>query len=154
MIAAPDPERIGPATETRVATTAQPDSMTPTGAVDLAHTASEVIRVLNHATRHTHDCPALRYPADAYGLVVELGQLASGLPQLFTQVSAFLQQQLQHGLVSVEGGEHVGDPFGAVGTASHQLEGPASQAARSLATSLDAAREAIAFAGYNGPERP
>ena len=132
----------------------QPHPATPAEALEFARAANEAIRTLNHATRHSNDCPALRYPADAYLLIAELGQLASRLPQLLAQISAFLQRQLQHGLVSVEGGEHVGDPLGAIGTASNQLEGPATRAAQTLATSLDIGREAIAFASYDGPEPP
>jgi len=139
MSAIPDPAEIGPMADS------------PAEALALARAANEAIRSLNHATGDATDCPALRHPSDAYRLIAELGQLAGRLPQLLTQISAFLQRQLQHGLVSVEGGEHVGDPFGAVGTASHQLEGPACRAARSLARSLDTGREAIAFASSNSP---
>ena len=126
----------------------------PDEAVEVARAANEAIRVLNHATLHANDCPVLREPSDAYRLMAEMGQLASRLPQLLTQISAFLQRQLQHGLVTVEGGEYRGDPFGAVGTASHELEGPACRSARSLATSLEAGREAIAFAAGEGRKPP
>jgi len=147
------PEPTGPTSDTQPAPS-QPRPATPAEALEFARAANEAIRTLNHATRHSNHCPALRYPADAYLLIAALGQLASRLPQLLAQISAFLQRQLQHGLVSVEGGEYVGDPLGAVGTAGHQLEGPATRAAQALATSLDIGREAIAFASYDRPKSP
>jgi hypothetical protein len=123
---------------------------TPAEARAIADDASEAIRALNHATHPADLCPGLQYPADAYHVLGSLHELAYRLPQLFAQISTFLQRQLQHDLVAVDGGEHMGDSLGAIGTASHQLEAPAAQAAHRLADMLDAAQQAIAFASHAG----
>jgi hypothetical protein len=126
--------------------------VTPDAARALADSASEAIRALNHATLPADGFPGLRYPADAYYLLGSLHQLVIRMPQLLEQVSAFLQRQLQFDVVTVDGGEFAGDPLAAVGTASHDLEGCAPQAARLLASAIEAARQAIAFARYADPD--
>jgi hypothetical protein len=123
---------------------------TPAEARAIADDASEAIRALNNATHPADWCPGLQYPADAYDVLGSLHELAYRLPQLVAQISTFLQRQLQHDLVAVDGGECVGDSLGAIGTASHHLEGPATQAAHRLADALDVAQQAIAFASYAG----
>jgi hypothetical protein len=61
-------------------------------------------------------------------------------------MSAFLQRALQLDAIAVNDGQFVGDSLGAVGTASHQLEGRAIEGAHMLAAAIDEARQAIAFA--------
>lgn len=119
----------------------------------IADDASEAIRALNHATLPADGCPGLQYPSDAYVLLGALAQLAQRLPQLLEQISAFLQRELQLDLVTVDGGKFAGDPLAAIGTACHQLEGGASQAARRLADALDAAQQALAFTGQPDDSR-
>jgi capsule polysaccharide export protein KpsE/RkpR len=94
--------------------------------------------------------PRFALPPDAYDLLAAVHELAYRLPQLLTQISAFLQRQLQQKLIAIDGGEHTGDPRKAIGTASHQLNREAAVAAQRLAAALDAAQQAIAFASYTG----
>ncbi|MDT7548071.1 MAG: hypothetical protein QOE84_465 [Actinomycetota bacterium] len=121
-------------------------TFTPAEARALADDASEAIRALNHATHPADCCPRLRYPADAYDLLAALHELAARLPQLLAHISAFLQQQLQHDIIAIDGGEHAGDPLAAIGSARHHLEGPATETAHHLASAVEAAQQAIAFA--------
>lgn len=124
---------------------------TPAQARAIADLASEAIRALNHATLSADGCPGLDYPSDAYHLIGALHQLTGRLPQLFGQLSAYLQRELQHDRVAVDGGPFAADPFGAIGTACAELEGQATAAARRLSAALDAAQQAIAFASYAPP---
>jgi hypothetical protein len=71
--------------------------------------------------------------------------------RLLEQISAFLQRQLQLDLIHVDGGEFNGDAFGAIGTASHELESEGLVALRSLTDAIDRARQAIAYATYTEP---
>lgn len=119
---------------------------TPEDARTLADEAAEAIRLLNQATLPADNYPCLAYASDAYNLLSALHELSSRMPQLLTQIAAFLMCQLQLDVVTIEDGEFIGDPFGAVGAASHQLEGPATSAARDLARTIDRARQAVAFA--------
>ena len=112
----------------------------------IADNASEAIRALIRATHPAGGLAGLEYPADVYHVLGALSELASRLPQLFQQLSVFLQQRLQHDTIDIDGGEFVGDPFGAVGTATHALEGDAIANARRLADALDVAHQATAFA--------
>ena len=123
---------------------------TPAEARALADDASEAIRALNHATHPADWCPGLLHPADAYAVLGALHELVYRLPQLFAHISAFLQRLLQHDVIAIDGGDYVDDSLGAIGTASNELEGPATEAARRMAVALDAARQAIAFATYTG----
>lgn len=120
--------------------------LTPDDARALANQASEAIRVLNHATLPANGCPGLSSPSDAYRMVGTLAELASRMPQLLEQVSAFLQRQLQLDRVAVDHGAFAGDPFGAICTASDALERCATADARRLAKALDVAQQAVAFA--------
>lgn len=123
--------------------------LTPGDTQTLADQASEAIRALNHATLPADGYLGLRHPSDAYYLLGALHQLASRLPQLFEQISAFLQRQLQLDVITVKDGEFADDALGAVGTACHELEDKAMAAAVVLANAIDDAREAIAFAASN-----
>jgi hypothetical protein len=129
-----------------------PRPVTPPQARVLADQASDAIRALNHATFPAAGFPCLQYPSDAYVLLGSIAELAARLPQLFMQVSAFLQRQLQQDFVAIDDGKYYADAFGAIATASHELEGPAATAARRLAITVDTAKQAIAFATYTGPE--
>ncbi|HZC51169.1 MAG TPA: hypothetical protein VE441_01540 [Mycobacterium sp.] len=123
-------------------------TISPAEARALADDASEAVRALNHATHPADWCPGLLAPADAHHVLGALHELAYRLPQLFAQISAFLQRLLQHDVITIDDAEHRGDPLAAIGTASHQLEGRATEAARHLASALDAAQQAVAFASY------
>lgn len=120
--------------------------ITPAATQRLADNAAEAIRALNHATLPADGFPGLQHPCDAYYLLGALQQLAFRLPQLLAQLSAYLQRELQYDAIAFADGPFIGDPFGAVGTASHALEDIAVRAARTLATAVNTAHEAIAFA--------
>lgn len=125
-------------------------TITPAETRALADDASDAIRALNHATHPADRCPGLQHPADAYDLLATLHELATRLPQLFAQISAFLLRQLQDDVITIDGGEHADDPLAAIGTATHQLSCPATEAAQRLARALKDAQEAIAFASFAG----
>jgi hypothetical protein len=136
--------------------------VTPADARTIADSASEAIRVLNHATLPADGFTGLEYSSDVYHLLGAMQQLAARLPQVLVQTSAFLQRELQYDVITVDDGPFAGDPLGAVGTASHALEGAATRAAQMLAAALKSAHEAIAFAsdrrdhmaGVDGSEPP
>ena len=121
---------------------------TPAHALAIADDASEAIRALNHATHPADAAPGLQCPFDAYRMLAALRELADRLPQLLTQIAGFLALQLQHDLISIDGGEHDGDPLAALGSACYHLEQQAAPAAVRLARALDTAQQAIAFARY------
>lgn len=127
--------------------------ISPARTLAIADEASDAVRGLNHATHPADGFPGLEYPANAYYLLGVLSQLASRVPQLIEQISAFLQCQLQHNVIAIDDGQYRDDPLAAVGTASHLLEGQAATAARHLADALTTAQQAIAFARYTGPDR-
>jgi len=104
----------------------------------LAHAAAEAIRDLNHATRH-HD--SLAQPGDAYELIGTLFLTASRLPQLITQISAYLNRALAGGRLGHDLGE---DPALAVDGAVIFL-GDARLSAGALADDLDAAQQQLAL---------
>ena len=124
----------------------------PTQARAIAESANEAIRALNRGTHPADGFASLQYPNDVYVVLGSLTQLTERLPQLLVQLSAFLQLQLQQDVLDVDDGHFGGDPLGAVGTASQQLEHRAVQAARRLATALDAGRQAIAFVSHTGAD--
>lgn len=127
-------------------------NLSPAETREIADEAAEAIRALCHATLPADGFPGLEYPVDAYHVLGSLELLASRLPQLLTQLAAFLQRELQADLVTIAGGEFYGDPLGAIGTASEELEGVAVQTARQLAEAIDAAQQAIAFASVTDRE--
>ena len=75
----------------------------PERTLQLAETFAELARVLNHQARH-HE--ALRYPSDADRLIRELSTVAARLPQLFRQVSAWLNTEYEEGRIKMTGGEY------------------------------------------------
>jgi hypothetical protein len=113
----------------------------------LAHAAAEAIRDLNHATRHQD---SLAQPADAYELIGTLSLTASRLPQLITQISAYLSHALGGGRLGHDLGE---DPVPAVDGAVIFL-GDARMSAAALAGDLDAACQHLApINGRPAPHR-
>jgi hypothetical protein len=80
--------------------------------------------------------------------------MSSRLPQLFEQMAAFLERQLQFDLVRVDGGEFDGDPLGAIGTTSHALMNGAVPSAQRTAGALMRAQQALAFATVNDGDAP
>ena len=107
----------------------------PERTLQLAETMAEIVRVLNHATRH-HE--ALRYPSDADRLLRELSLAAARLPQLAGQVAAWLLAEAEAGRIEMAPGQHAGDPSLAAELARIHLDEAASHAT-ALHRALDAA---------------
>lgn len=130
------------------------DPVTPDNALKHARSANEAIRALNQATMPADGSPALRYPSDAYALIGSIAEMSSRLPQLFEQVAAFLERQLQFDLVRVDGGEFDDDPLGAIGTTSDALLNGAIPSAQRTAGALMRAHQVLAFATVNDGATP
>jgi len=106
----------------------------PEHTLQLAEALPEIVRALNHQTRH-HE--ALRYPSDADQLLREISTTARRLPQLLEQVTRWLQQEQEAGRVTVTGSRYPG-PALAVDVTRLHLEVAAADARR-LRNSLVAA---------------
>ncbi|MEC4018863.1 hypothetical protein [Streptomyces sp. H27-D2] len=108
---------------------------------DLADTAAETIRSLNHATRSTKG--ELSYPGDAYEVVASLKVLTQRLPQSFDQLSNFLAVLAKTGAVTADYGapdEHLAEARSALASAA--------LIAQTLTDHLDRAHSALAPLGY------
>jgi len=103
----------------------------------LARAAAEAIRGLNHATRHQ---AGLDQPSAAYDILGALSLAASRLPQLFTQITGYLDRALAAGRLGHDLGQ---DPSFPVEAAAVFL-GDAAASAAALAGDLDAARQQLA----------
>jgi len=109
-----------------------PDSVR--GAADLV---AEGVRYLNHATMP--GAGGLDYPGDAYSLLGALYTATQRLPQLFAQLTAFLESQRDAGNLADDNGR---DATGQVALAAFRLA-KAHQAAATLTVQLRAAQNAI-----------
>ena len=115
----------------------------------LAETFAECVRVMNHATRHRE---ALEYPSDVDRVVRELSSAASRLPQLLSQIGAWLAQEDAAERIAVPSGEYQGNPLLAVATARLRLD-MASAIAAALQEALDdAARVTCDLAAVEAEE--
>ena len=103
----------------------------------VAEAAAEAIRVLNHATFGAGN-GALRHPSDIDAVLRSLAALAFRLPQLRSQLAAWLEAEQAAGRIQVTGGEYEGKPALAVAEARSWLAAAAVHAAE-LAEALDAA---------------
>jgi hypothetical protein len=114
-----------------------PGQLTSDDTITLARTAAEAIRGLNRAT----NCGAgLSQPAVAYDVIASLSLAASRLPQLFTQITRYLDRAAAAGRLGHDLG---GDPRPAAKAAAVFLTGAAASAA-ALAGDLDAAQQQLA----------
>jgi hypothetical protein len=66
---------------------------------DVADQAAEAIRTLNHITSD-----ALEYPSDVYEVVANMKIMTQRLPQLFDQLSAWLEREYAAGHISHDRG--------------------------------------------------
>jgi len=121
------------------------DQLTSDDTVTLARTAAEAIRGLNWTT----NSPAgLDQPSTVCDIIGALALAASRLPQLITQISAYLSHALGGGQLGHDLGQ---DPALAVdGTVIFLAD--ARMCARALAGSLDAAQQQLAL--INGQPAP
>lgn len=108
----------------------------PERTLQLAETLAEIVRTLNHQTRH-HE--ALRYPADADRVLRELASAAARIPQLCAQVARWHAGEDAAGRVEVPSGEWAGRPHTAVTALQVRLD-----AARASAMALCADLESAA----------
>ncbi|MGW1411954.1 hypothetical protein [Streptomyces sp. NPDC002403] len=109
---------------------------------DLADTAAEAIRSLNHATQSSKG--ELTYPGDAYEVVASLTVLTQRLPQSFEQLSHFLGGLAESGAVTADYGipdEHLAEARSAL--ASGAL------IAQTLTEFLDSVHSSLAPLGYD-----
>ena len=119
--------------------------------VELAETAAEAVRGLNHAT--TAHGGGLVFPSDAYDVLTHLAVLAARLPQALGQVQDFLDTECDAGRVVVVAGEHVGDPVAAVTTTAHFTE-TAVTASHALHDALQRAAQALTWAAAVEDDEP
>jgi putative transposase len=113
------------------------DELTSDDTITLARVAAEAIRGLNHTTRHD---AGLDQPSVAYDTIGALSLAASGLPQLVTQITGYLEGALQAGLLGHDLGE---DPAPDVSGAGIFLD-DARLHADALAGSLNEAQQQLA----------
>ena len=104
--------------------TAAPAS--PERTLQLAEALAEIVRTLNHLTRHPE---ALRWPSDADRLIRELATAASRLPQLLEQAAAWLAREDEAERIGIPSGEYAGCPLLATATAREYLEAAGAAAA-------------------------
>jgi hypothetical protein len=88
----------------------------PAYTVQVAWGVAEAVRVLNYATG-SGAADGLRAPATVYDVLGALRTATLRLPQLFEQLSRFLDQQLEAGRLA----DHVREPAVAVETAREAL---------------------------------
>jgi hypothetical protein len=119
--------------------------LTSGDAIGLASAAAEAIRGLNHATRHQ---TGLGQPAAAYEVIGCLSRAASGLGQLFAQITRYLDDALAAGRLGHDLGE---DPARAIDAAAIFL-GDAAASAAALASDLGSAQQQLA--AINGGPTP
>jgi len=112
-------------------------SGSPDRTLELARTAAEAVRALNHATLGGD---GLGEPADAYTVLGELSLAASGLPQLLGQVGRWLAAGLAAGRLGCDDGT---DPAAAVSGAWLFLSDARASAA-ALARDLGQAQQQLA----------
>ena len=106
---------------------------------ELADTAAEAIRSINHATS------ALEYPGDIYSTVTNLKLLAHRLPQAYEQLGSRLTQLGHDGHLRIEPGR--GDLADAQ-DATYDALREAIVAAQVMEAALDRAHSALGSIGY------
>lgn len=99
----------------------------------LAETLAEIMRVLNHQTRHPE---SIGEPSDVDRVVREMSSAASRLPQLLRQLAARLESAQSAGRIMAVGGDYAGRPDAAVMAERVRLD-VAGGAALVLAEELD-----------------
>ena len=120
------------------------DRQTQPSTIELAATAAQAVRELNHRTRGPD---AVTGAADLYPLVTELVQLVDALPQLVNQLGRWLHAEHDADRVRSDNST---DPGPAVSQATTQLA-DAGNAARDLAHTLDRAQQYLAHLGTTQP---
>jgi hypothetical protein len=113
----------------------EPDGLYEPTLPELAEGAAEAIRSLTHRTMAQND---LEYPADVYEVVASLMIMAQRMPQLFAQLTAWLEREYAAGKITHDSGqiaaEQVREVTGALTLASME--------ATALADALNTAHNA------------
>ncbi|HEX5877761.1 MAG TPA: hypothetical protein VF468_05470 [Actinomycetota bacterium] len=122
------------------------DPETRPSTVELAESAAEAVRALNHRTRSPD---AFTGPTQLYRLVAELVLLVDGLPQLLNQLGRWLHAE--HDADRVRSDNHA-DPGPTVWQATAQMT-DAGDAAHDLAHALARAQQCLAHLGATRPDR-
>jgi hypothetical protein len=120
------------------------DRQTQPSTIELAATAAQAVRALNHRTRGPD---AFTGAADLYPLVTELVQLVDALPQLVNQLGRWLHAEHDADRVRSDNST---DPGPTVSGATTELAN-AGDAARDLAHALASAQEYLAHLGTTQP---
>jgi len=115
--------------------------------LELADTATQAIREINHRTR---DADAFTGPAELYRLVAELALLVGGLPQLLGQLDQWLHTEHHADRLRTDNRT---DPGRAVRDAAAQLA-DAGDAAHDLTHILASAQQCLAHLGATKPTAP
>jgi hypothetical protein len=120
---------------------------TPPSTTELAATAAQAVRELNHRTRGPD---AFTGPAELYQLLTELVPLVDALPQLSNQLGRWLRAE--HDSDRVRSDDST-DPGPTVCLATTQLA-DAGDTARDLAHAMASAQELLAHLGARQPDHP
>ena len=115
--------------------------------LELADTAAQAIREINHRTRNAD---AFTGPAELYRLVAELALLVGGLPQLLGQLDQWLHTEHHADRLRTDNRT---DPGQAVRNAAAQLA-DAGDAAHDLTHILASAHQCLAHLGATKPTAP
>jgi hypothetical protein len=116
--------------------TTDPAALTPEYTHQVGDLIAEAVRVLNHAT--LGDAPGLDWPADAYDLIGYLKTAAERLPQLLTQIAAFLDGWQASGQLADTTGDDPTRRASVVFLALGEASGHALQFAESLTVAHNA----------------
>lgn len=109
---------------------------------ELADTAAEAIRALNHAT--LPGTTSLTYPGDAYSTIGNLTLLGQRLPQALGQVLIFLNRLEADGHLCTDDSRSLSAVLGDL----HIAIGDARAAANELANALSRAHSALSRLAY------
>lgn len=113
------------------------DHLTSDDTITLARTAAEAIRGLNWTT----GCDAgLEQPSACYDIIGALRVAASRLPQLVTQITAWLEQALAAGRLGHDLGDDPAHDIGAVAVFLDDVRGYAA----AMTAGLDTAQQYLA----------
>jgi len=113
-----------------------------------ADLAAEAVRFLNYATG-SHSPAGMEFPSTAYLIAADLSVAAGRMPQLFGQITRWLGDQLDAGMLGTDDST---PPAEAVTAASGRFA-RAAALAEALAAELSAAQNDLAAVNGYGPNR-
>jgi len=104
----------------------------PLYVLEVAEAIAEAVKVLNHLTRH-HE--ALGEPSDADRVIRELSSAVARLPQLTSQIAAWIRTEHAAGTITLAGDYE--NPDASILAAAYFLEKPAAMMAGLLQAEFD-----------------